>query len=411
MTADGTPETAEGTPVVTAGRRISTASGVADDDGLDIPAASPGVSPTKRRHLYEIDILRILTFVCVISVHSVSHSASATDVWQNGFLILVHFTRELFFALTTFVLTLSYLARPIPLRKFWPRRFLLVGVPYVTWSFLYPALAWLRRPSGTLDSFLLTFWRDLYEGTAWYHLYFLLVTMQVYLLLPLLVWMIRKTRRHHWAVLAFAFAFALVLTWCIHYHPSYVIWIDKYNRIEFTSYLFFIVAGAVAADHATEFLAWVRHHRRLIVGLTAVGAAASIGVYVYNMAIGESAVTAATALQPIVIVWSIPVGLVFLVIGAAWADRRRPDSRSARLVDTATDRSFGIFLAHPLLIWFLLWVGGGWIAHTLPYPLLSPVLYVLVVVGTVLLVEILRRTPASLALTGRPFRARDAAGR
>ena len=54
----------------------------------------------------------------------------------------------------------------------------------------------------------------------------------------------------------------------------------------------------------------------------------------------------------------------------------------------------------------LLLAFDGWLPRMIPSPWLSVVLYVLVVVGTVLLVEILRRTPLSLALTGRPFHSR-----
>lgn len=366
-----------------------------------VPSGSGG-----RRHLYEVDILRILTFVCVISVHAVSHAASATDIWQNGFLILVHFTREVFFALTAFVLVYSFLTRPRPLREFWPKRFLLVALPYVTWSAIYVVSAWLRKPSGTLLGLVGPFWRDLYTGSAWYHLYFLLVTMQVYLLLPVVVWLVKKTRGHHAVLLVLSLAVELVLVGSYQYFPALTRAVSAYGRIEFWSYEFLIVAGAVAADHVGPFLAWVRSHRPLIALIAAVGAAASITVYLVNLAVGQSPVKAATALQPVVIVWSIPVALAFLALGTAWADTRVAGSRMARLVDTASDRSFGIFLAHPLLIWLLLIAGGGWLRSTFAAPWLSVVLFVLVVVGTVALVEALRRTPLSLALTGRPFRSR-----
>lgn len=393
---------------------VDTSAGAGADEIVSgvVAAAAPesGESPTqtavRRQHLYEVDILRILTFVCVIAVHVVSHVASATDVGQNGFLILVHFTREVFFALTAFVLVYSFLGRPRPLREFWPKRFLLVALPYVTWSAVYVLSAWIQNPSGTLLGLLPTFWKDLYTGSAWYHLYFLLVTMQVYLLLPVLVWLVRKTRGHHWLVLAAALAVELAIVGSYQYFPALTASFNRYSRIEFWSYEFLIVAGAIAADHVEGFLGWVRSHRPLIAWITVAGAAASIVVYAVNLGLGQSPVKASTALQPIVIVWSIPVALAFLAVGTAWADRRRAGSRFARLVDTASDRSFGIFLAHPYLIWVILLAWGGWLRAVFPGPVTSVVVYVLVVVGTVALVEILRRTPLSLPLTGRPYRSR-----
>ncbi|AMM20541.1 hypothetical protein AX769_10770 [Frondihabitans sp. PAMC 28766] len=367
------------------------------------PSAS--VAP-RRKHLYEVDILRILTFACVIAVHAVSHAAGPDDVVQNGFLVLVHFTREVFFALTAFVLVYSFQMKPRPLKEFWPRRFLLVGVPYISWSAIYVFSNWVHD-STRIDGLQLldTFWYDLYTGTAWYHLYFLLVTMQVYLLLPVLVWLVAKTRRFHVLVVVVAFVFQLLVTASYLYDRSFTAPWNKYQNIEFWSYLFMIVVGAVAADHRVQLLSWVRAHRIRIAWIALAGAVLSIGVYAFNLSLGYGPSKAATALQPVTIVWSVPVILGFLALGTKWADQRVAGSRMARLVDTASDRSFGIFLAHPYMIWLLL-AGGGWLAKTIPSPWLSPVLYVLVVVTTVALIEIVRRTPLSLALTGRPYRSR-----
>lgn len=364
---------------------------------------------SERKHLYEIDILRILTFACVIAVHVVSHAASSGDLVQNGFEVLVHFTREVFFALTSFVLVYSFQMKPRPLRQFWPRRFLLVGLPYVAWSLVYVVSSWIRTPPKA-DAWQLlgAFWHDLYTGSAWYHLYFLLVTMQVYLLLPVLVWLVAKTRRYHLPLLIVALLFQLAVTGSYLYAREFTAPWNKYQNIEFWSYLFMIVLGAVAADHRVALLAWVRQNRMLIAGLAFAGAVVSIAVYVLNLGLGYSATTASSALQPATIVWSIPVALGFLALGTKWADQRVAGSRVARLVDTASDRSFGIFLAHPYLIWLLLLADGGWLGKTIPSPWLSPVLYVLVVVGTVLLIELVRRTPLSLPLTGRPYRSRRA---
>ena len=78
-------------------------------------------APPARKHLWEVDIVRILTFVCVIAVHTISHTAAATPANLPLYLLLglVHFTRDVFFALTAFVLVYSYFAKPVSMRKFW----------------------------------------------------------------------------------------------------------------------------------------------------------------------------------------------------------------------------------------------------------------------------------------------------
>jgi peptidoglycan/LPS O-acetylase OafA/YrhL len=362
------------------------------------------VTPTtpRTRRLYEIDIVRILTFACVIAVHTTSHTVATDDYVLNGLLALVHFTRQVFFALTAFVLLYGQLNKPVSMRAFWPKRFLLVGVPYVVWSTIYFVSANLYNPHYSVPDFIANYLIKVVTGTAWYHLYFLLVTMQVYLLVPAIIWFVKKTRGHHRTVLIVSFVIQLGLMWFYKYGPDAAI--APYEKLVFISYEFFIIAGAIAADHAAEFLAWVRGHRTAIIWIVVAGALLMIGTYLaQHLLLGQSLYNAGTPLQPVTMVWAVCVGLGFLAFGTWWADRRDPASRSARWVDVVSDRSFGIFLSHPLVLWVLLWVGGGWVEATVPKPWLTPVAYVVVVVVAFLIADLARRTPLSLPLAGRRY--------
>jgi peptidoglycan/LPS O-acetylase OafA/YrhL len=360
----------------------------------------------KRRHIYEIDILRILTFASVIAVHTISHTASSHDVGLNVVLGLVHFTREPFFWITGFVLMWSYLHRPVPMRKFWPRRFLLVGVPYLVWSFVYLLVYDYPRThhDPSVGGFVLDYVKAVLTGTAWFHLYFLLVTMQVYLLVPVLAWLVRRTRGHHVAVLAAAAVVQLALMSWYHYWPGFLHGFVAWDKQYFFSYSFFIVAGAVCADHGEEFFAWVAGHRRLIGLITLGSGILTLAVFAIQHAAGASLYAMGTPVQPVIVLWGVGVGLGFTALGSYWSERRREGSLLARAVDTATDRSFGIFLSHPLVLWVLLWVGHGWFARTLPDPWLTVASYLIVVLGAIGLTELLRRSPATLWFTGRPRR-------
>ena len=357
---------------------------------------------TRARRLYEIDVVRILTFACVIAVHTTSHTVAADDYVLNGVLALAHFTRQVFFALTVFVLLYGQLARPVSMRTFWPKRFLLVGVPYVVWSTIYFVAEHLYSPHGTFWGNVGAYLYHLVTGTAWYHLYFLLVTMQVYLLVPVIIWFVTKTRGHHRAVLIVSFVIQLAIMWFYKYGPDAAI--APWEKLVFVSYEFFIIAGAVAADHAAEFLAWVRAHRGAIAVIVAAGAVFMIAVYLLqHWLLGQSLYSAGTPLQPATMVWAVCVGLGFLAIGTWWADRRRPESRFAHAVDRISDRSFGIFLSHPLVLWILLWIGGDWVPDHIAKPWLTPVAYVIVVLVAYLIADLARRTPLSLPLAGRRF--------
>lgn len=367
-----------------------------------------GQTPTrtaagKPRHLYEVDVLRILTFACVIGVHTTSHTAASDDVGLNALLALLHFTRLVFFSLTAFVLVYSYTLRPRPMAQFWPKRFLLVGVPYLAWSFVYVGSSWLLSSTrrGDVPDLVRTLAEGIVTGTSWYHLYFLLVTMQVYLLLPVIVWLVRKTRGHHPTTLVVALVVQLVVFAGYKYFPASDAWLHGYQKQFFFSYVFFIVSGAIAADHADAFLRFIRVHRRAVLWAFAGVGGLTLGVWALQVALGQSLYAAGTPLQPIEAVWSTAVFVGFLAIGARWADRRRPGSPVARFVDYASDRSFGIFLSHPFLIWILLY-GDSWLEAVVPRPWLTLVTYLLVVVLSVAVTEAFRWTPLSVPLTGRP---------
>lgn len=355
------------------------------------------------RHLYEVDVLRILTFACVIGVHTTSHTVASDDVPLNALLALLHFTRLVFFSLTAFVLVYSYTLRPRPMSAFWPKRFLLVGVPYLAWSAVYVGSSWLldagRR--GDVPDLVRTLAEGVVTGTSWYHLYFLLVTMQVYLLLPVIVWLVRATRGHHVTVLVVTLVVQLVVFAGYKYFPASDAWLHGYQKQFFFSYVFFIVSGAIAADHADPFLRFVREHRRAVLWSSAGVGVLTLGVWALQVGLGQSLYAAGTPLQPIQVVWSSAVFVGFLAIGARWADRRRPGSALARVVDHASDRSFGIFLSHPLMIWLLLY-GDSWLERVVPGPWLTLVTYLLVLVLSVAATELFRWTPLSVPLTGRP---------
>jgi peptidoglycan/LPS O-acetylase OafA/YrhL len=183
-------------------------------------------SKIRAPHLYEVDVVRILTFACVIAVHTTSDTIGATDVPLFAVLGILHFTREVFFALSGFVLVYSYLGRPVPMRQFWPRRFLLAGVPYLLWSAIYLFAGTLHAPHLTPLELIGRFIVVVLTGSAWYHLYFLLVTMQVYLLLPAIMWTVKKSRGRHGLVLAVGGVFQLLLMAVYEYWSDMPGWLS-----------------------------------------------------------------------------------------------------------------------------------------------------------------------------------------
>jgi peptidoglycan/LPS O-acetylase OafA/YrhL len=352
-------------------------------------------------HVYPVDLVRVLTFGAVIAVHTISTVNPLDSVPGDAVVMLLHFTREAFFFLTAFVLVHRYGYNTVRARPFWRRRFLLVGVPYVVWSLIYSAigLAAVPEPVGQAT---VTVLRSLSNGMAWFHLYFLLVSLQFYLVFPLFQWLLRVTRGRHLALLAVSAALQVVIDLQLHdaaptgLHAALAPYLGSFV---FT-YQFFLLLGGLAALHRARLDAWVRRHPRTVLAAFVVTGVAAEGQYLWSLRHGVAPEFASDVFQPVMIPWSIAVVAVYYALGAAWADRRAGGPAS-RFVERAADRSFGVFLVHPVILWLLTAAGPTSPAALVPAPWNSVAVYLVAVAGSLLIVELVRLTPLSLAMTGK----------
>jgi peptidoglycan/LPS O-acetylase OafA/YrhL len=356
-----------------------------------------------RQHLHYVDLVRVLTVGLVIGVHALAFAPVRPTVAIGAVTVVLHVSREVFFLLTAFVLTYGSGSRPVRWLAFWRRRCLLVLVPYLVWSLVY----FLANgdPWGALG-------RELLTGTARYHLYFLLVSLQIYLAFPLIRGLLRVTRGHHGVLLAEAAAFQLLFSLAVQQHwtlGALTGWLRAPDAL-LPSYLGYVVAGALAAWHREELVGWTRRYAGRVLAGCAVAVGLGVGVYLTQVELGgQDPVTAATVFQPVVVVESVGVAWLFLLAGLRWEERGRP---ARRLVRAGSDASFGIYLSHPLLLQATLAVaavtGGAAFAQRLPgavvlvvtLGLVAPALYL----ASGLLAAAARRTPASLPVTGRTRR-------
>ncbi|NMH97932.1 acyltransferase [Pseudonocardia acidicola] len=363
-------------------------------------ATRPGRA-SRARHVYAADLVRVLTFACVIAVHTVSTVNPIDSVPGGAAVMLLHFTREAFFVLTAFVLVHRYRTGGLRVAPFWRRRFLLVGVPYVVWSALYTGIALSTAPLPAGEA-LAVLVRNLLTGTAWFHLYFLLVSMQFYLVFPLFQRLLAATRGRHGLLVAASAALQVVIDIVLH-DPTPTGWVAAvlpYAGSFVGSYQFFLVLGGVVALHHEQVDAWVRAHPAVLAVAFVVTGAAAEGWYQWSVASGVGAVFATDVFQPVMIPWCVAVVAVFYALGAAWTDRRA-GGLGSRFVERASDRSFGVFLVHPVFLWALTVGGAGSVASHLPAPWSTFAVYVVAVIASLAAVELLRLTPLSLILTGK----------
>ncbi|PPJ15273.1 acyltransferase [Nocardia nova] len=391
-TDHGTMSTATATSVRGKPTPVTTESGA---------AARPQPS---RPYLHQVNLFRILTFACVIAVHVIDRSSDPNNVSANGAMVLLHFPREAFFTLTGFVLIYQYADRSFEAPHFWRRRFALVGIPYVIWSVFYwgySVVAGIHQESvaGAIRRLAV----ELATGEAWYQLYFLLVSMQIYLLFPLLLRFVRWTAGHHRWVLGTSALVQLGMLWALTHPPTLTgmpaqLWNHLYVTV--LPYQFYILFGAVAAWHIGTVDRAVRRFGPLLIVGTLLGAAAAEWLYRRAVAGGTTPWQADNVFNPYMAVYFLAL-IVGLYTVSTWWSWLRPKYRIVgRISRYGADRSFAVFLMHPIVLELLIPL----------YPRLhdavgaagaTVLLFVAVLAVTLAVVGLVRHAPGSIYLTGR----------
>lgn len=377
-------------------------------DGVDaVDVRGPRREATTDGHLEQVDLFRILTFAAVVAVHSFAFTNPSESVSANAVAMLLHFTREAFFVLTGFVLVYAQRNRTLVPTRFWGRRFRLIGVPYLVWTVIYWAygeLLWPDPDRGPLQALGL----HLVDGQAKYHLYFLLVSMQVYLVFPLLLPWLRRWRSRPWVPLTVAAVVQVGLTLWLQLGdpPSTGLrrWVADHAYEILPTYLLYIVAGGLVALHLATAQAWLLRHRRAVTAVAVATGVAAEAVYFAKVWHGAppGAEGASDVLQPVMIVWSFGAVALLALAGCTWDLRRVPGGRGSRVLQWCSSASFGVYLVHPLVLDGVLELGlHGPDPSLVPQPWASLVAWSLTLAGSVAIVAVLRKTPLSLPLTGR----------
>lgn len=206
---------------------------------------NPSVKP-ERTHIPELQLVRALAILGVLTVHATATATitmkdSAYYYFYNYVNTFMRFGTPTFILLSSFVLFYSYYRRPLDgklLAGFYKKRLLYILVPYVVFSAIY--FIYLKNLSGTpiLSMASLTeFLQKLLVGEVYSHLYFVFISIQFYLLFPLILWAAKRWEKLTlWFVpLGFALQWAFVLLNLYdHWNLNKGSWAPTYFSLFFT---------------------------------------------------------------------------------------------------------------------------------------------------------------------------------
>jgi peptidoglycan/LPS O-acetylase OafA/YrhL len=353
-----------------------------------------------RQRLDQVDAMRPVKQAGVVSTHALIFFAPAwASTTSNAALLLLHVSREAFFFISSCMLTYAYMnLRRSDLKRFCRRRFVSVGIPYLSWTLIYFLWGFRDTTYASVSAALAHLGNLLAHG--YYQLYFLLVIMQFYAVFPLVLALLKRTRGHHGLLIA---ATALVqLGVCIVTHwnllPKVLVTYAQEDSLEYALYL---IGGGVVAFHLHEVDRWLRRNAYLVIALTLLAAISAEAVYYLAVQGVTSALgSGSDPFQPSVIPFNVcAIACVYLVGVALVQPRRSPRVRA--IVRSGSDNSYGIYLSQMLFITTL--SDHHWIRLTrvISWPLVIGLTVVVVYACSVMLTSLLARTPVAVPLTGR----------
>src|SRR5438105_6777086 len=263
-----------------------------------------------RPYIYELDPLRAVTALTVIAVHVLAftlflnHTTTGVQV-QNGIITSVHFTREAFMFITALALTYVYFGSLFSGKRFWAKRSIGVLVPYCIWSIAY---TWVNTSQHSPAAFARTALFDILTGNASYQLYYILLTLQLYLVLPLFLLFLKHIKRHPWRALSISFALQVLFMYVDYRYLQHgtlassgvwqVVAADQHRFL--LTYQFYFILGGLAALYLKQARAFVLSHGKWIVSGFLLALAAGwfhflLQIDVYHDSFGY----ATSVLQPI----------------------------------------------------------------------------------------------------------------
>lgn len=182
------------------------------------------------------NFLKGFAIIAVVIIHTINYVMNRTlpDVSLWPVLItldqLMRFSVPLFIALSGFALAQKYSKLPLDLKDFYLHRVTKLLPAYFVWTGIYYFTTVQTAP----------LWQILLLGKAEYHLYFVPMIFQAYLLFPLLFFLIKKIP---WMSLVIS----MIMQYFIFRHINQPGWTDQNQYILFISWQLYFVLGIFLA--------------------------------------------------------------------------------------------------------------------------------------------------------------------
>ena len=323
--------------------------------------------------LESIEHIRGLAMLGVVAIHTGSQyllNPTPNVHLVALFEIASRFSVPIFFFVSAFGLFYRMdISAPFEYGKFLRRRFKAVLIPYLLWSTFYIVHdnyfhGWQLFPEFDYATEIYFF------GLAKYHLYFLVILIWFYLLMPLWIFLVKRmTPARLILLLAAQIAFDYWSSYCAGTSESlFFKWRLNWLVLH---YAFVFVFGGVLAVHSQKFFAWCSSHKKIINAGFLLSLTILLAWYYFLLNVKnfspEAAVNTAHQLSPPGIFYTLAASIFFF---ALFQDGKLPTPLK-KFLSLLGKNSYFVYLAHPLTITYLsLALGKSGLVMTAPNALI-----------------------------------------
>lgn len=330
--------------------------------------------------IYELDYMRAVAMLGVLGIHTGAFAVADPHVNIHFFLltdILTRFSVPMFFFISAFGLFLSQNPlKPFNYAAFLKRRINVVLIPYIIWSLLYMLHQNLVGEFPVAFNINDTIYA-LFFGFGGYHLYFLVILLWFYALMPVWCSFVAVIVRQPIIWLAFLY----VLQSIFNYYSVFLLqantgynWLDtaiKY-RLNYwvIHYLFIFLLGAVCANLYPSFIALLTRYRRVVVFMF-ISSVASMLAYYYHLIYNLGYTCEATAytlqqLHPLGLFYTLAMTLMLFLFFHHYANTSSKNPL-ATILRALGANSYLIYLVHPMVMHYLnQWITAAHYPRTVP---------------------------------------------
>lgn len=300
-------------------------------------------------NLKEIQITRGIAILAVILIHITSVPLEVLPVGTSNHLLYTAINRALQFAVPVFLmvsaLVLAYgLADKIgDWRGFYRKRWARVVVPFMIWTTLYLSLLFITGQARKLPSIKeLILWYGF--GKGFYHLYFLSVVIQFYLIFPFIhvFW-----QRHRPSLFQSILIFGSLQVAFYWLNKLYLYDYFPYSASLILSYMFPIGFGLWLGYNVSAWSnLWARYR---VIFITVAILAGSYYVNQYLAVVAGQRINT-FYFQMAWLLYATAMGICFIFLARIL---QRAALRISTILDKIGGLSFGIYLVHPffLVLW------------------------------------------------------------